>query len=132
VSRALRAWVPALLWAGLLFWLSSRSQLPSPRIPHVDKVEHATAYGVLAWLAMRALSASSADAAWGAVLASLYGVSDEIHQAFVPGRSSDVLDWMADTAGALLMLYLFRRLRERRAAAHPNLPAPLRAPETAP
>jgi VanZ family protein len=62
---------------------------------------------------------------------SLYGVSDEIHQAFVPGRSSDVLDWMADTAGTLVALYLFRRLRARRAAATPNLSAPPGAPETA-
>ena len=34
------------------------------------------------------------------VIASLYGVSDEIHQMFVPGRTPDVFDWMTDTAGA--------------------------------
>lgn len=33
--------------------------------------------------------------------ASLYGATDEVHQYFVPERSSDVLDWIADTVGAL-------------------------------
>jgi VanZ family protein len=128
VRGALRAWVPALVWAGLIFWLSSRSQLPSPRLPHIDKVEHATAYAVLAWLAARGLRSAAADPGWAVALASLYGVSDEIHQAFVPGRSPDVLDWAADTAGALLALYLFHRLRARRAAALSELAS---APEPA-
>jgi VanZ family protein len=35
-------------------------------------------------------------------LASLYGATDEFHQSFVPGRSADVLDWLADTLGAAL------------------------------
>ena len=35
-------------------------------------------------------------------LASLYGATDEFHQSFVPGRDSDVLDWVADTLGAAL------------------------------
>lgn len=32
--------------------------------------------------------------------ASFYGVSDEIHQYFVPSRSCDPVDWMIDTIGA--------------------------------
>jgi VanZ family protein len=35
-------------------------------------------------------------------IASLYGVSDEIHQLFVPGRACDPVDWLVDTAGATL------------------------------
>lgn len=53
--------------------------------------------------------------AWLAVLlASLYGVSDEVHQAFVPGRSADLLDWLADTAGAAVAVSLVRLWAGRR------------------
>jgi VanZ family protein len=49
-------------------------------------------------------------------IVSLYGVSDEVHQAFVPGRNADVFDWVADTTGALVAagvihLYTSRRAR---------------------
>ena len=43
---------------------------------------------------------------------SLYGVSDEWHQSFVPGRSVDFMDWLADTLGAsiaLSILYLTKK-----------------------
>ncbi|MCL2632499.1 MAG: VanZ family protein, partial [Coriobacteriia bacterium] len=36
------------------------------------------------------------------IIASLYGVSDEVHQYFVPTRHADPVDWMFDTIGALL------------------------------
>ena len=36
------------------------------------------------------------------VVASAYGVTDEFHQLFVPGRACDPVDWMVDTAGAAL------------------------------
>lgn len=39
------------------------------------------------------------------VVASLYGASDELHQYFVPGRSCDILDWVADTLGASFSLF---------------------------
>ena len=53
----------------------------------------------------------------GAVIgASLYGVSDEFHQLFVPGRMCDPMDWLVDTAGAALgsgLAYLQLRRRGR-------------------
>jgi VanZ family protein len=56
--------------------------------------------------------------AWLAVLlASLYGVSDEAHQAFVPGRSADAVDWLADTVGALAAVTLLYLRQHRRARA---------------
>lgn len=39
---------------------------------------------------------------------SLYGITDEVHQYFVPGRSSDILDWVSDTLGALLCLIFIK------------------------
>lgn len=53
------------------------------------------------------------------VLASAYGVSDELHQIFVPTRSCDPLDWVVDTVAALLGALLIRNItqaiRKRRA-----------------
>ncbi len=69
---------------------------------------HATAYAVMAglfWQAWRQhISPSSASLPVVVVLCcSLYGISDEWHQSFVPGRDSSIGDWLADTAGALLL-----------------------------
>jgi VanZ family protein len=43
---------------------------------------------------------------------SLYGASDEWHQSFVVGRSSDILDWLADTSGASAGIFLLHKLRK--------------------
>ena len=51
-----------------------------------------------------------------AVSASLYGISDEIHQSFVPFRQAEVADVIADTIGAFSGVWLYRLLlvfRER-------------------
>lgn len=59
-------------------------------------------------------------AVWAAVLcASLYGISDEIHQIFVPGRTADPVDWLVDTCGATLgafIAYAILRYRASRRA----------------
>lgn len=95
---------PVLAYAGLLFFLSSRSQLPTIAISHVDKVEHFTAYGIFCALTLRALYGYGWRGAVAVVAAvaitSLFGASDEFHQSFVPGRDTDVFDWVADTLGA--------------------------------
>ena len=43
----------------------------------------------------------------------LYGISDEYHQSFVPGREAGVADAIADTIGGFLgvWIYLFRQER---------------------
>lgn len=49
-------------------------------------------------------------------VASLYGVTDEIHQIFVPGRCCDPVDWAVDTAGATLGAFACATLFARRRA----------------
>lgn len=53
-----------------------------------------------------------------AALSSLYGVTDEFHQIFTPGRSCDPMDWLVDTIaaalGALICYLVFKALRTRR------------------
>jgi VanZ family protein len=45
-----------------------------------------------------------------AVLGSFYGMTDELHQLFVPGRTCDVWDWTADTLGVVLGIVIVPRL----------------------
>ncbi|MBN1441790.1 MAG: VanZ family protein [Planctomycetes bacterium] len=117
-GRFRRSILPAVLWSAVLAYsaliimLSSR---PAPErlrveIPGFDKALHAAAFGVWAALFLGALASSRTRwsyrrlAVWTLAAAALFGASDEIHQAFVPGRSADVLDWAADVAGAAALL----------------------------
>jgi len=96
----------SLGYMGLIFHLSSKPSLPIPPLfPYQDKLFHFTAYGILGFLLSSALPEKKI---WvPALLASLYGISDEFHQSFVPGRSCDLLDWFADSFGAISGSYLF-------------------------
>ena len=122
MARRLALWGPVALWAGLLFFLSSRSDLgPAGRIP--DWITHGTAYLALAVLLARALAGGfgrplTGGTAVAVVLAAtFYGVSDEWHQSFVPGRDSSAGDVVKDAGGALLGVLFFRHLLSRPGAA---------------
>jgi VanZ family protein len=106
-------WVPVALYAGVIFFLSDQSHpeehLSSFLLKGVsDKVLHAVEYAVLGALCYRAfrwgLNGQVAARALiiAIVAASLYGVTDEVHQLFVPFRESSWLDWLADTIGAVI------------------------------
>ena len=99
----------ALLIAGMIFLASSRSRIAAAQVIFlpVDKVGHFGVYGLLATLLCRIGSGWRA-AVWAVVAASVYGVSDEFHQSFVPGRGVEFADWVADTAGAALAVGLYR------------------------
>jgi VanZ family protein len=90
-----------------LFYLSSFSRLPSPPGGLTDKDEHFFFYGILGALTLRALSKGewrgvTRATVFGAILiTSAYGVSDEFHQRFVPGRDYEVLDMVADACGSI-------------------------------
>ena len=108
------AWLPALLWALFIFALSSRTRLPVALPGSTDKLAHLAAFLVLgAGLAWGAVSTGSAPAL-PVLLGLLYGAADELHQRFVPGRSPDPLDWLADAAGVLLGVAIFYPLFARR------------------
>ena len=120
---AWRAWALVLAYAAMVFVLSAQSR-PLPFLPatlfRLDWLLHLAEYAVLGALLARALRAAGRPAAgafaWALLLASLYGVSDEIHQAFVPNRSADPRDWAADTAGAAIGAAAVAFLRRRGAA----------------
>ena len=116
------AWAAVALYAGLIFCLSSQEN-PLPQLTErlSDKVLHGVEYGVLGALLVAALRLTRVGpraALIGAVaLASLYGASDELHQAYVPGRLSDPRDWTADTVGAAIGAGAASALRRSRARA---------------
>ncbi len=77
-----------------------------------DKSGHTIGYGILGGLLLRAFAGGRLSgvtwrrAAAVIMLATIYGVSDELHQWFVPGRSPDVLDVVADFVGATVVVLL--------------------------
>ena len=130
MNHFLRYWLPLIAYCLILF-LQSSSESPAdlPAIEHVDKVVHAGAYGLLGILFYRAYRSRWPNASgWTMANASLlsaafYGLSDEIHQYFVPGRSADPWDWLADTTGAMLGVVAYHALmyyQFRKASARPN------------
>ena len=105
--------------AALVVVASHRSHVAAPAINHIDKVAHFAVFGLLGTLICR-LGRSWRAAGWALLMVSAFGVLDEWHQSFVPGRSSEVGDWIADTSGAALAVTLYcgwaayRRLLETR------------------
>ena len=110
----IRRWGPAAAWAALIFAVSSFSVLPDTPPGITDKHAHLAVYAVLAaalvWgITDRAPSRTSWTTVTVAVLAAaIYGVSDEWHQSFVPGRDVSVLDLAADVVGAAIAAVALR------------------------
>jgi VanZ family protein len=100
-------------WMLLVFFLSSRPDVPAPELfRHQDKVFHLLLFGVLGLLLAFSLTPPVA-ATWRRVLlitalVTAYGMTDELHQSFVPGREASVSDVLADAFGGFLAaMFLF-------------------------
>lgn len=105
-ARGFRS-IPMLTVMGILFFLSHQpgTDLQFSLPPGADKLGHGVLYAVLAWTAILALGPPLPPRtlrAGGLVVlfCLLYGISDEFHQSFVPGREPSGGDLLADTAGA--------------------------------
>ena len=113
--RGLRLWVPVLGWATLIFAVSSVPDLGTGLGGWdlaLRKLAHAAEYAVLGALLLRATGRGRLAFALGTV----YAVSDEIHQAFVPGRMGAPLDVAIDAIGVALGVVLWQTIRTRRLA----------------
>jgi VanZ family protein len=100
VAARLNAWLPVVLWAGVIFTISSVPSLDSGLgvwDTVLRKTAHAGEYAILGALLYRAVRREPA----AIVLGSLYAVTDEVHQSFVSGRHGSPLDWLIDTAGVI-------------------------------
>jgi VanZ family protein len=82
-----------------------------------DKLLHATAFGSFAMLLWFGIGFRASVVSWIAI--TVVGALDEFHQIFVPGRSADIFDVLADTIGAALVTYILHRLsHSRKEKAH--------------
>jgi hypothetical protein len=99
--RAVLRFVPAVLWLGVIFAASS---VTGSNVPGGWSVQgHLAEYAVLGVLVVYALGRRPLDArmAPGALaFCAFYGFTDELHQAFVPGRVPDAFDWAMDAIGS--------------------------------
>ena len=125
-STFVRYWLPAVGYVGLIFALSSIHGQDIPgNLPYLDKIAHLLEYSLLGLLLGRAIRFTLAGkgmataASSTVLLGAAIGAVDEFYQRGVPGRSSDVRDWIMDvTAVALSVLFTqwvsTRTLRTRR------------------
>lgn len=110
------AWVMSTIW-----WLSDRQTLPTPPgltaeiWSYLGHIGMFGALGITIWFAL-GLNTRLLDRerTWYAIgISTAYGVLDEYHQSFVPGRDASVLDVVADFAGAALAVLIIPRLCRR-------------------
>lgn len=116
--RTLSRWLPSLAWAALIF---AGSSIPGNDLPATGlaPVAHFFEYAVLGALVTFALGVDRKHLAVllaGIALATLYGVADEFHQSFVPGRTPDPMDVLVDLIGASVGSVIAKRTLRRRTA----------------
>ena len=131
-------WLPMLAMMALIFVLSSQSGLKVSEDPAVDKpfrvTGHLLAYALLAAATLVGSSWGRRpvwrDAALALAVSLLYGLSDELHQSFVPDRTGRLDDVVTDMLGAIvgtsvawLGLLIAARRREDRSRAAPEGPS---------
>ncbi len=120
LKKFLFYWFPILIYCLLIFIQSS---YPSPEQvpdwPYIDKILHLAAYAILGALFLRALKTLPIKnnlklvMILSILLSSLYGISDEIHQYFVPYRNADLLDALADMLGSVCGVYVYQLLSSK-------------------
>ena len=108
MGKGRRVWFFAAAWAVAIFLASSvpGKSMPEVEVLRYDKVVHAVVYAVLGGLFFAAIRRSSSlttgrVVAVAAVFSVLYGLTDEFHQLFVPGRNAELNDALADGIGGL-------------------------------
>jgi VanZ family protein len=105
-------------WMGLISYWSGQGSLPidQPDIATAlhglqHRIAHLIAFGVLGLLARWALDGMPRPGLVAIALVSLFGATDEWHQAFTAGRRAAIDDWATDTGSAALALYAWGRVR---------------------
>ncbi|MBI5568034.1 MAG: VanZ family protein [Chloroflexi bacterium] len=116
MKKSLNLWLPVLLWMGVIFIGSSIGSMPQVGGDTTDAIVHRTAhlieFALLGWLVLRALSDGRLPDRRTFIIAlivvTVYGASDELHQRFTPGRSSELSAVVFDAVGGLIGLWAWR------------------------
>jgi len=119
----------ALFYALLIFAVSAIPQIPPPlAFKWGDKVLHFIEYSIFSFLLFLSFFTSGKEFfkknvfLLSSFIGIIYGLSDEIHQKFVPGRNCDVFDFLADCLGIIfiqLVIWLYLKRRSDRISTHP-------------
>lgn len=114
-------WGPVILWAGLIFGLSSIPTLPKVKVIWWDfilkKTAHLLEYGIFwYWLWRAGLSIRKAG-----LVGLIYAISDEIHQRFVPGRTAKLTDVGFDSLGMALAVSFLKHQANQKFTLTVNL-----------
>ena len=108
--RGIIYWVFTVMYMGIIFYVSSLQRIDTPGIQEIsDKLLHLCAYFILAFMVYLSFVKSGVKKyvfILAFLIAVLYGIIDEFHQALVPGRDATIGDVIADSLGALLGSYL--------------------------
>lgn len=115
IRTAVALWLTTAGYMTFIFYLSSR-QLQVPHIfpEHFDKMAHVLIYMPLAILFFVSLRNSGVNKyvfLISILLAGIYGITDEIHQSFIPGRDASAADVAADFFGAILGALVAARMK---------------------
>ncbi|HJZ06314.1 MAG TPA: VanZ family protein [Patescibacteria group bacterium] len=121
-QRVIFLWLPVLVWAGLIFYLSSIPNLAvgegtvdflTRKPAHI--IEYALLFGLI-WRALQGSLVATVRTLYfsAAVFTLLYAVTDEIHQLLTPSRAGKIEDLGFDVLGiflgAVLLLHRKRKL----------------------
>lgn len=100
--------IAAVAWAIFIFAASSVTLTAAEPIPEGDKIVHIVCYAILAYLILRGWCVdknrlpNTKEVLIVLMVTILYGISDELHQAFVPGRHPSWYDVVADGVGGII------------------------------
>ncbi len=113
IDKLLKFWSPVFVWAAIIFSFSAKPTNPVSEIYWKDfvvkKLAHVVVYAILAIFLYRAFKKEGVSPKksgyYSIIVAVLYGLTDEFHQSYTPGRDPKLRDVIFDTIGATFAIY---------------------------
>lgn len=113
MTKFLKFWLPVIIWAGFIFWLSSIPDLESGLEQDflLRKIAHILEFAILTFLFLRALAKEKLSnkkiVIYSIIFAIFYALIDEYHQTFIQGRRGSLRDVGIDGVGILIMAWMW-------------------------